>query len=62
MSEKARRITSRALVVLYIAAITALTALAAVSLVEYNIADAAVVLLYGSAMGLSAPALSHRES
>lgn len=42
--------------------LAALTALAAVSLVEYNIADAAVVLLYGSAMGLAAPALGPRES
>lgn len=42
--------------------LAALTALAAVSLVEYNIADAAVVLLYGLAMGLSAPALPPSQS
>jgi O-antigen ligase len=39
------------------APLAALAALAGVALVEYNIADAAVVLLYGSVLGLSAPAL-----
>lgn len=39
-----------------------LVALLGVSLVEYNIADAAVVLLYGIVLGLAAPAFARRPA
>ncbi|MBR0057690.1 MAG: hypothetical protein IJP66_10210, partial [Kiritimatiellae bacterium] len=42
--------------------LAALAALLLVSLVEYNLADAAVVVLYGVVMGLAAPAGDRQEA